>query len=166
MHGRDSVPGKLEQAAYHFGLTAAANYALSLLDISARAQLRTEKKAIDEQSEVTPYVQLKLLLTNYQKASKQPGCFSFTTSAGLPGTNYAVKGLDISFSDLEEDVQYPFSDRFKQQKYHFDLVYLLTKYLPTEDIHSGRWERKSSKKGNAIFKGTEDPLERLDDASV
>jgi hypothetical protein len=110
MHGRDALPGKLEKVAYLTGLTAIAKE----FKLSAYAQTPSQRKETEERADVAPFSQLKLLLTNYQKAKKAAGCFGFSTNTALTDPNKRAQELDISFSDLEDALSYPIEDRYKQ----------------------------------------------------
>ncbi len=79
MHGRDALPNSLEKAAFRVGLPAAAEK----FNIGALAHTATETKALKERSDVAPFSQLKVLLTNYQKKELSSGCFGFSASTNL-----------------------------------------------------------------------------------
>jgi hypothetical protein len=119
MHGRDAVPGTVEKIAYHTGATTVARE----FGLNAYAQTPSERKEVDERSDIIPYVQLKMLLTNYQKVYPKPGCFGFSASTAVGGHNGTPKELDISFSDLEDSIQnFLIPLRYQQTVYHFGIV--------------------------------------------
>lgn len=119
MHGRDAVPGTLEKLAYHTGATTVARE----FGMNAYAQTPSEKKEVDERSNINPYVQLKMLLTNYQKVYPKPGCFGFSASTAVGGRYGTPRELDVSFSDLEDSVRnFPIPFRYSQTIYRFGIV--------------------------------------------
>ena len=117
MHARDVIPKWYENIAYRYGVPSIAEH---FTFTRAYAKPQSQREATSQLEEVTPFLKLKVLLTNYHKEKMKSGCFSFSVGTGLADPKERPTELDVSFSDLEESLShYPHSRWNYQAIYKF-----------------------------------------------
>jgi hypothetical protein len=104
MHARNTLPSRWEEAAYRAGLSKLAENFKIPKAYAQYAKTPSERRALRERTDVVPFSQLKVLLTNYQKNELSSGCFGFSISTNLTDRVRQLSEIDVSFSDLEESI--------------------------------------------------------------